>query len=85
MGYLNLTIGKDAVLHPDTFDTVRKTNINLSDFCTVAQRKKFTSEEGVAYIKRPLLLGCKNIFRIKILSSEQLNINMGIERVQPKA
>jgi len=78
-------VGKDAVLHPDTFDTSKKININLSDFNTVATRKRFTSEQGVAYVKRPLLLGCKNIFRIKILHSEQMSINIGIDRVQPKA
>jgi len=32
MGYLNLNIGNDAVLHPDLFDTSKRVNVNITDY-----------------------------------------------------
>ena len=79
MSFLNLNIGKDAVLHPDIFDSARKENVTISDFNTVITRKRFATSEGIAYVKRPIVMGCKNIYRFKVLASETMSINIGLE------
>ena len=67
----------------DMFDEDLSNQVALSDFNSVAKRKYFSKEGGVAYVLRPVEPTKVNTYVFKILKSKKCDLWFGIEREEP--
>ena len=69
----------------DQFDNKAGFHIKYHEDYRVITRKRFFSDGGVAYLRRPLNpIVSKNIFRFFIKKTKKAEIFIGIEKKNPK-
>lgn len=69
----------------DVFNQDTIHHVILSGDNRIAQRRKFLSNGGLAYVQRRVVPGAVNIYRFRVTTSlERMNTWIGVEHQNPK-